>query len=244
MNQLNTLQLKTKIRALVLSKGADLCGFAALERFAESPPGFHPRDVYPDCQAFIGFLRHFPASSLSSYSMAPYSFIRNMMVQKIDWITYEICDELEAMGHTAIPIPCNEPYEYWDPEQRHGRSIVSLKHAAQLAGLGIIGKNTLLINDQFGNMFWLGGILTSVRVESDPLAMYSVCNPDCTICLDGCPVSALDGTTISQSRCREYSMGFSEGGGMIYRCNTCRVICPNHRGVSFGEPKTNNGVEI
>jgi epoxyqueuosine reductase QueG len=124
----------------------------------------------------------------------------------------------------------SDPYDYWDDARQHGRGILSLKHAAVLAGLGQMGKNTLLVNDQLGNMLWLGAVLVNEKLEPDPLATYEACIPDCRVCLDACPVQALDGTTIDQRKCRGISGKSTEGGGFVYACNVCRKVCPRHQG--------------
>ena len=41
---------------------------------------------------------------------------------------------------------------------------ISLKHAAEIAGLGVIGKNYLLTNPQYGNLIWLSAILTNAEL--------------------------------------------------------------------------------
>jgi hypothetical protein len=42
-----------------------------------------------------------------------------------------------------------EPYEYWDDKIPEGKGIISLRHAGELAGVGKIGKNNLLINTTY-----------------------------------------------------------------------------------------------
>ena len=219
------------VKQKAMKLGADICNIAGVDRFKDAPKGFHPQDIYPECQSVVVFLSHFPLSSLQCKSLAPYTFIRNMMVKKIEDITFRLCDELEQAGAPANPIPCDEPYEYWDDEKKHGRGILSLKHAGMLAGLGTIGKNTLLINKHFGNMMWIGAVLTSIKLESDPMVGYEGCIDGCTQCLDACPCDALDGTTIIQKLCREASFSWSPGGGAMYECNACRTICPNCTGI-------------
>lgn len=220
------------VKQAALKLGADLCQIAPVNRFKDAPKGFHPLDIYPGCGSVIVFLSHFPLGSLDAKSLAPYTFIRNMMVRKIEKISFDLCEAFEQAGVTAIPIPCDEPYEYWDDKTKHGRAILSLKHAGVLAGLGTIGKNTLLVNKDFGNMIWLGGVLVSAELKPDPLAEYEGCLNGCDLCLTACPVSALDGQTIDQKKCRQHSFAWSPGGGMIYTCNRCRILCPNHGGVS------------
>lgn len=71
-------------------------------------------------------------------------------------------------GRFAVPLPADSPYEYWDAEQMEGRGLLSMKHAAVLAGLGTLGKSTLLLNEAYGNLLTLGAILTEFDLASDP----------------------------------------------------------------------------
>nr|MDO8082586.1 epoxyqueuosine reductase [Candidatus Freyarchaeota archaeon] len=219
------------IKERAVQEGADICGIAPVARFADAPKGFHPCDIYPDCKSVIVFASHFPLSTLQARTNVPYTFIRNMMVNKLDGIAFHLSQWLEREDILSIPIPSADPYEYWDPDKKHGRGILSLKHAGQLAGLGVIGKNTLLINDKYGNMIWLGAILVSINLEQDPLASYEGCIPECTLCIDSCPQHALDGVTINQKLCRERSISRTDGGGWVLSCNICRKVCPNHKGL-------------
>lgn len=219
------------IKQKAMAKGAALCGIAPVERFANAPKGFHPKDIYPDCKSVIVFASPFPISNLQCTSNAPYTFVRNMMVEQMDRISFLLATELEQEGIAAVPIPCAEPYDYWDENRKHGCGILSLKHSAYLAGLGSLGKNTLLINKTYGNMIWLGAVLVSVELAGDSMETSENCPPRCTLCLEKCPQHALDGKTINQKLCREKSISSTPGGGWILSCNICRKVCPFHAGM-------------
>ena len=219
------------IKKRAIQYGADICGVALVARFVDAPKGFHPCDIYPDCRSVVVFASHFPLSTLQAKTNAPYTLVRNKMVDKLDWISFHVSGELETEGVVSVPIPSAEPYEYWDAGRNHGRGILSLKHAGVLAGLGVFGKNTLLINEKFGNMIWLGAILVSIDLEPDPIASYEGCISGCTVCIDSCPQHALDGITIDQKLCRERSNSCTDGGGWVLSCNICRKVCPYHKGL-------------
>jgi epoxyqueuosine reductase QueG len=155
-----------------------------------------------------------------------------MMVGKLDGISFYLSDELDRNGIGSVPIPSAEPYDYWDSNRRHGKGILSLKHAGVLAGLGVMGKNTLLITREFGNMIWLGAVLTSAELNPDPILSFQACAPSCTTCLDACSQNALDGVTLNQKLCREKSISYSEGGGWVISCNVCRKVCPHRSAFS------------
>ncbi len=220
-----------KIKGRATTLGTDLCGIAPVERFADAPAGFHPTDVVAGCKSVIVMAVRFPVSTLAASSPAAYTFVRNRLADKLDSITFQISSELESRGCCAVPIPSSEPYDYWDDSRRHGQGIISLKHAAVRAGLGQMGKNTLLINNKLGNMLWLGAVLLDKELEADPLAGYQACRPECSLCLEACPAKALDGISIDQRKCRAISAKYTEGGGGVYTCNLCRKICPRHQGI-------------
>jgi epoxyqueuosine reductase len=107
----------------------------------------------------------------------------NLAVQKMDLITYNISAELDRLGLKNVLIPTDDPYLFWDNDKQEGRAILSLSHVGMLAGLRKLGRNNLLINKDYGSIIQIGSILTNEKFESDPLADYEVCPPNCRICL-------------------------------------------------------------
>ena len=74
---------------------------------------------------------------------------------------------------------------------------------ASKAGLGFVGKNSMLINRTFGSWFFISEILTSVELESDEpySSNYDHCGK-CTLCVDACPTGAiLTGNVIDSRKC-------------------------------------------
>lgn len=214
-----------ELKKIAHDLGAIVCGIAPIDRFTDAPKGFGPLDIYPAAQSVVVYGRLMPKGVLESVTNAPYTLIRNKLLDALDNISLSLTFQLEAEGFNAVPIPAAEPYDFWDNENRHGRGILSIKHAARLAGLGCIGKSTLLINKRYGNRLWLGAILTNAKFEPDTVS-ENLCPESCSKCIDSCPQKALDGITIHQRRCRERLSVNSEGGGFIYGCNTCIKACP------------------
>ncbi len=86
------------IKKRVIQQGADICGIAPVDRFDGAPKGFHPSDIYPDCRSVVVFAARFPLSTLQAKTNAPYTLVRNKLVDKVDWISFDMSNELEREG--------------------------------------------------------------------------------------------------------------------------------------------------
>lgn len=218
--------MKEEIRRILHAQGADACGIAGIERFSGAPEGFHPADIYPNCRSVIVFLKRMPGGTGHVSPRIVYYHATDINIAAVDHIAYEASLVLEReLPITAVPLPCDAPYEHWEEENKRGCGILSMRHAAMLAGLGHLGRSTLLIHPKLGNMVNIGVILTDAELSSDPLANTS-CRDNCSVCLNACPQHALDGTTVDQKLCRAYAYTENARGFSVCNCNRCRVLCP------------------
>ncbi|MGO2082669.1 tRNA epoxyqueuosine(34) reductase QueG [Vagococcus sp.] len=109
---------------------------------------------------------------------------------------------------------------------------------AQRAGLGFIGKNGLLITEEFGSYVYLGEIITNIPFEADQ-PKENQCG-SCTKCVDYCPTSALLGDgRMNATRCLSYqtqTKGYMPEEyrpkirTIIYGCDICQEVCPFNKG--------------
>jgi epoxyqueuosine reductase len=214
------------IKQTAFSLSADLCGIASVDRFVDAPKGAHPRDVLPESKSVIVIAKRFLTGTTKCSSSIPYTIIRNQLSFMIDKITLELSYILESKGAISVPTGAIEPCN-WDQENKRIRGLISLKHSAELAGLGKIGKNTLLVNEKYGNMIWLGAVITDLELKPDKIADYNVCPDNCNLCIKSCPVGALGNPKMNQQECRKYAFGEENGGEWRIKCYKCRAICPN-----------------
>lgn len=220
--------MKETIRKTAMDLGADVCGFAAAERFADAPAGFSPLDLYRECQTVIVFGVALPEGLLEIDPRLVYHHFNEAVVNPmLDAIALGLAKQIERrFGCHAVPVPCDSPYEYWDAGAMEGRGLISMKHAAVLAGLGALGKSTLLLNGEYGARLNLGAVFTDAVMPSDPL-VKSVCIPGCSKCADSCPAGAIGNGAVIQKRCREYAYAEKTARGYATTtCNLCRTLCP------------------
>jgi len=218
--------LAERIKVQARGLGCDLCGIASIDRFRDMPDISNPAKILPGAASVIVVAFRFLASSARAGSTVPYTIVRNSLSRKVDEATIGLSFFLEDLGYLALPTGAIEPCNY-DGKLGKTMGLISLKNAARQAGLGTVGTNTLLVTPQFGNMVWLGAVITSAAPAADQPISDNPCPPGCRICLDNCPAKALDGGLfMDQSRCWSFAFGSVDGGEWRIRCNRCRIICP------------------
>ena len=113
------------------------------------------------------------------------------------------------------------------------------KPLGEKSGLGWVGKNTLLLNEEAGSWFYLGEIYTDLPLPVTPAKPQPGCGT-CRACISVCPTGAITGPgKLDARRCISYLTIEHKGsiptefreavGNRVFGCDDCQIVCPWNR---------------
>jgi epoxyqueuosine reductase len=149
--------------------------------------------------------------------------------------------------HDIIPLRLKQIVEFIEEQVGHkipnryytDTGPILERELAQRAGLGWVGKNSMLINPKAGSTFFLTEILLGLDIEPDAPLITDHCGT-CTRCLSACPTQAiLPDRTLDARRCISYLTIENKGDipeelrplmqNWIFGCDICQMVCPWNR---------------
>jgi epoxyqueuosine reductase len=196
---------KQAIKEILNEKDIPILAVADAETInQQAPPGFRAEDHLPGARSMLIFARPLPIE-VFDVSRDP----KLIRYKRAFFENYKLMDEaartvagfLEQQGFPSLPLPAYSPLVF---NQGEPWGKMSFKHAAQLAGLGKIGRNTLFIHPdkEIGNTLRFGGALTTLALPAGKKTEFkTICPPTCSLCIDACPVNALSPKGIDKTRC-------------------------------------------
>lgn len=112
------------------------------------------------------------------------------------------------------------------------------REIAASAGLGAIGKNTLLLEQGIGSWFFIGVIVTTAKLTPSVPNNVNPCQ-SCTKCIDACPTDAITPFSVDATKCISYltiehrsviDKTFHEHmGNWLFGCDICQEVCPHNQ---------------
>jgi len=148
---------------------------------------------------------------------------------QLDLIASRLARIIQKQGYNALPVPASERYD-----DERICAIFSHKLAANLAGLGWIGKSCLLITPENGPRVRWTTILTNAPLATNSKPMKNQCG-DCRECVNTCPVKAFTGSNFNRNEDREIRYDARkcelylenlEKQGKLPVCGLCIYNCP------------------
>ncbi len=249
---MNTEKLTSLIRAKALSLGFEACGFAKAEfmepearRFQEwldqgrnagmawienyQDKRTDPTKLVPGAKTVISVLASYHHPSHKKYwdreglKISKYAFGRDYhkVVKNHLKLLYEYIDEIAG--------PINGRF-FSDS------APVLDKAWAARAGLGWIGKHSMVINKNIGSYFFIGEIILDLELTYNTTIPTDHCGT-CTACIDACPTNAIyEPYRVDANKCISYQTiehrgPFNEDAGdhlheWIFGCDICLDVCP------------------
>jgi epoxyqueuosine reductase len=255
---MDAIQLKHEIIEFCKHNGIDKVGFTTADPFQTLKnrlyqqrtlgyqSGFEPKDIekrtepkqlLDGAESIIAIALAYPAKlhewpenskgnrrgsfSRASWGLDYHDILRNRLKKLEDFILEKVPDaKLKSMVDTGD---------------------LADKAVAERAGLGYVGKNTILITKEFGTYVYLGEMVTNIPFPPDK-PIEDLCG-SCNICVDKCPPGALvQGGQLNAQKCIAYQTQNKNYvpepyrkkiGNRVYGCDTCQTVCPYNKGVDF-----------
>ena len=190
-----------------------------------------PKQILPECESILVLALPYANSEFriqnSEFKIASYALgddYHDIIPPRLQEIVAFIEEQL---GH---PIP-NRFYTDTGP--------ILEREFAQRAGLGWIGKNSMLIHPKAGSTFFLAEILLGIELEPDDALITDHCGT-CARCIQACPTQCiLPNRTLDARRCISYlTIELKDDipeelrplmEDWIFGCDACQQVCPWNR---------------
>ena len=251
---------REEIKNIAHRVGFDLCGVAKCQEFADdkafleqwiergfsSTLGYMERNI--DKRANAGLLVE-GAKSVIVCGVAYKNQFSNGYSddcrQKI--ASYALCKDYHTTIKQMLKQLCNALKE--DEPTLSGRVFadsapVFEKRYAVEAGLGWIGRQSLLVTPQFGTFVLLGVAIVDSECDSYDAPLQGVGCGNCHRCIDACPNSAIIDRHIDTRRCisrmtiEQSDENNLQLHGWIFGCDSCQSCCPyNHHAPMATNPQ-------
>ncbi|MFC2133211.1 4Fe-4S double cluster binding domain-containing protein [Bacteroidota bacterium] len=187
MQQSDTSTYTQSIKQFILEQGASLIGFTNIKSLDGLKT--YPDNLLDNFNSAISIAVNIPNAIFDTIIDKPtpiYASFYGVANDMLDKISLQTAIKLQSDGYPALPIPASK---YATDDNLHG----SLPHraVALTAGLGWIGKSSLLITSDFGPRVRLATILTTAHFIPDT-ELENLCGT-CEECISACPADAIKG---------------------------------------------------
>lgn len=230
------MSLKKEVADICEESGTSIFGVTSTKNLEDAPEGHRPSDIMDNAESVIVIgLKMLDAqmdlqsTSDGYYTVSPRDDMMKghitFISRELDRVGYKISRILEQKGYKAYHQLASEG----GVDDRELVGLFSIKHAAEEAGLGVIGQNSLLLTPEFGPRVRLTAIITDAEIESDEALEKEFCENCDNICIEACPADAIK----EPSRDSAYEIdkfACCNSLGSRADCRGCLTECPVGKG--------------
>ena len=202
----------------------------------------NPREALPGCRTLVMVSLGYAGMPESRTAGAREDPARALVARYAAGRDYHLEFE-ERLARLASLVQARWPGTTATPYVDYG-PVLERDHA-QRAGLGWIGKNTMLIHPTFGSWILLGELLTTAEIPPDPPFVADRCG-SCVRCIEACPTGAITGPRTLDARLCISDLTIELRGSIpeplrgsmgsrVFGCDICQEVCPWNDGVPAGE---------
>lgn len=182
-----------KMLEIAQEENVPVFGIGPASAMADEKPGHRPEDLLPGAKSLICFGMPVPQAvyEAPSFGLEMAWRSQNLYYRRLDTLSIRFAALLEEGGAQALPVYGCLPM--WVNKQGVVVGFLNQIRMGQVTGIGVIGKNGLLLNSQFGSRLMLGGVVTTAELPEmrSPDMDEPGCPLECRICADVCPVDAI-----------------------------------------------------
>jgi epoxyqueuosine reductase QueG len=229
-------KLEESVKEIAKENGAVLVGIASKERLADSPPSGNPEYILTSARSLISIAVTMDKNNLRDFlgkkDWLTHGDERQLMARTIYLIGDKISAFLRENGHEAVVVDVNNDYR---PEEGAGNVTemteflpdFAHRYAAVAAGLARIGWSGNVLNPEYGALLELGTVLTSAKLEEDPLLAENPCD-NCKMCTLVCPVEMIS----KRESIKVTIAGITEEIGARKPVTCCFIGCSGYQSLS------------
>ncbi len=200
------------------NKGIDLLSALPLTECRLQKPHLLERAGITDGTVFLIAVPYFtPACAAADRNLSAYAVSRDY-----HGFFAELFDELLPLLQKIYP---NERFACFADH-----SPIDERDAAARTGLGIIGRNGLLITEKYSSYVFLGEVVTSAKIETPTPVEIRTCE-DCGKCQRACPMAVygecLSALTQKKGELSEAETAYLLRYGSVWGCDICQEVCPH-----------------
>lgn len=224
--------LRREIISYAGEQGADLIGFARVEKWpeaAEVPPEFWPQALWPPARTVIVLGMGLPLPIVETTPSAIHMELYNTCNRELDGLAYRLASWLNRRGCASIFFPRDC---YGSIKILMEKPFAAFGHvpAAKYAGLGTVGLSRLLLTPAFGPRVRFVSVFTEADLENSPLPEKELCIR-CRACIKCCPPGALkypappgEPAVYDKIACARRADELTRR--RCYPCGICSKVCP------------------